>query len=77
MMHIMNNLPSVYDGLIKNLKDWFDSPLDPLTMSVLRDNISEKFEKIKRRKGFKDDKSVSEDEEEITIFANTFKGSSC
>ena len=36
MMHIMNNLPSAYDGLIENLEDKLDSTFDPLTMGVLR-----------------------------------------
>ena len=45
MMHIMNNLPSAYDGLMENLEDKLDSALDPLTISVLRDKISEKYER--------------------------------
>ena len=53
IMHIMNNLPSAYDSLIKNLDDELDSTLEPLTMGVLRDILSEKYEKIMQRKGFK------------------------
>ena len=49
MMHIMNNLSSAYDGLIETLEDRLDSTLDTLTMGVLRDKISEKYEKVKRR----------------------------
>ena len=74
MMHIMNNLPSAYDGLIENLEDRLDSTLDPLTISVLRDKVSEKYEKIKRRRGIKDEVSDSEDEEEKALFAKQFKG---
>ena len=55
VIHIMNNLPSAYGGLIDNFKDKLDATLDPLTLSVLRDKISEKYEKIKRRKGIKED----------------------
>ncbi len=40
---------------------------------MLQDKIPEKFENIKRRKGLKDDNSVSEDEEERALFAKTFK----
>ena len=74
MMHIMNNLPSAYDGLIENLEDMLDSTSDPLPMSILRDKVSEKYEKIKRRKGIKDEASDSEDEEERALFAKRFKG---
>ena len=74
MMHIMNNLPSAYDGLMENLEDKLDSALDPLTISVLRDKISEKYERIKRRHGVRDYESDSEDEEERALFAKTFKG---
>ena len=51
IMHIMNYLPSVYNGLMENLEDKLDSALDPLTISVLSDKISEKYERIKRRHG--------------------------
>ena len=54
MMHIMNNLPSAYDGLMENLEDKLDSALDPLTMGVLRNKISEKYERIKRIHGVRD-----------------------
>ena len=65
MMHIMNN---------ENMEDKLNATLDPLTMSQLRDKISEKYEKIKRRKGYKADNSGSDDEEERALFAKTFKG---
>ena len=74
MMHIMNNLSSVYDGPVENMEDKLDATLDPLTMSQLRDKISEKSEKIKRRKRYTVDISGSEDEEERALFAKTFKG---
>ena len=74
MIHIMNNLPSAYNGLIENLEDKLDSALDPLTISVLRDKISEKYERIKRRHGVRDYDSDSEDEDEKALFAKTFKG---
>ena len=72
MMHIMNNLPSAYDGLMENLEDKLDSALDPLTISILRDKISEKYERIKRRYGVRDYDLDSEDEK--ALFAKTFKG---
>ena len=77
MMNIIINLPSVYDGLIENLEDRLDSTLDPLTMSMLRDKISEKYKKIKRRRGIREDNCVSEDEEERALFAKTFKKRCC
>ena len=73
MMHIMNNLPSAYDGLMENLEDKLDSALDPLTISALRDKISEKFERIKRRHGVRNYDSDSEDEDEKALSAKTFK----
>ena len=41
MLHIMNNLPSAYDGLIENLEDKLDATLDPLTLSVNNDDEEE------------------------------------
>ena len=75
MMHIMNNLPSSYDSLIENLEDRLDSIVDPLTISMLRDKLSEKYKKIKKRKGIKAyDSDDSDDDEEKALFAKTFKG---
>ena len=61
---------------MENLEDKLDSALDPLTVSVLRDKISEKFERIKRRHGVRDYDldSEDEDEDEKALFAKTFKG---
>ena len=61
MMHSMNNLPSAYNGLMENLEDKLDSALDPVTISVLRDKISKKYERIKRRHGVRYYDSDSED----------------
>ena len=74
MMHIMNNLPSAYDDLIENLEDRLDSTFALLTISVITNKFSEKYEKIKRRNDFKTDESDSEEEEEKAMFAKTFKG---
>ena len=53
----MNNLPSTYGNLIKKLEDRLDHTTDPLTMSVLRDEQFEKYEKIRKRRGCKSNKS--------------------
>ncbi len=74
MMHIMNNLPSAYDGLMENLEDELDCTIEPLTLSVLRENISEKYERIKRRQGHEEDNSSSDKNEDRAMFAKTFKG---
>ena len=75
MMHIMNHLPSSYDSLIKNLEDRLDSIVDPLTIGMLRDKLSEKFEKIRKRQGIKDNESDdSNEDDERALFAKTFKG---
>ena len=51
MMHIMNNLPSAYDGLMENLEDKLDCAIEPLTLSVLRDKISEKMRRSREGEG--------------------------
>ena len=51
IMHIMNSLPSIYESLIENEEDRLDNIMDPLTMSILRDKLSEKYEKLERGKG--------------------------
>ena len=48
MMHIINHLPSSYDSLIENLEDRLDSIVDQLTVGMLRDKLSEKYEKYKK-----------------------------
>ena len=70
----MINLPSAYDGLMEILEEKLDSALDLLTISVLRDKISEKFERIKRRHCVRDYDLDSEDEDEKALYAKTFKG---
>ena len=78
MMHIINNLPRRYDNLIENPEDRLDSIVDPLTISMLRDKLSKKYEKIKKRKGVKHNKSDDSDEDgERSLFAKTFKGRCC
>ena len=73
MMHIMNHLPSSYDSLIENLEDRLDSIVDPLTIGMLRDNLSEKYEKIRKRQGIKDNESDdSNEDKERALFAKTF-----
>ena len=53
----MNNLPSTHDSLIENLEEILNHTTDPLTMSVLSDELFEKYEKIRKRRGFKSNKS--------------------
>ena len=78
MMHIMNHLPSSYDSLIENLEDRLDSIGDPLTIGMLRDKLSKKYEKIKKSEGIKDNESDDSDEdEERALFAKTFKRRCC
>ena len=78
VIHIMNHLPSSYDSLIENLEDRLDSIVDPLTTGMLRDKLLEKYEKIKKRQGIKDNESDDSDEDkERALFAKTFKGRCC
>ena len=75
MMHIMNNLLSSYDSLIKNLEDRLDSVVDLLATGMNRDKLSEKYEKTKKRKGYKNYESDETNEDkERALFAKTFKG---
>ncbi len=43
-------------------------------MSVLMDKISEKYVKIRRRRGIRENNSGSENEEERAFFTKAFKG---
>ena len=65
---------SSYVDLLENLEDKVDTALDTLTMSVLRNKISEKYERIKRRREAKEYNADSENKDETVLFANTFKG---
>ena len=70
----MKYLTSSYVDLLENLEDKVDTALDTLTMSVLRDKKSEKYERIKRRRGAKEFNSDIENEDERALFTKTFKG---
>ncbi len=51
IMHIMNNLPSAYDGLMENLEDKLDCAIESLILSILRDKISENMRRSREGKG--------------------------
>ena len=57
MIYIMNNLLNANDSLIEKLEDRLDNTMDPLTMSVQRDKLSGKYEKIRKVKWFNVDLS--------------------
>ena len=69
MMHnIMINTPNTYDNLNDRLDDSLGTTNDPLTLETLIEKLSEKYEKMKARKGFKSEESDS-DQEENALFA--------
>ena len=74
MIHIMNNLPPAYDNLIDSLEDKLGAKNDPLTLEILREKLSEKYEKIKMRKRFKDEDLDSDEDEKALIAGGKFKG---
>ena len=74
MMHVLNNMPSSYDNIIDTLEDCLDSTTDPLTIENLREKLSEKYEKIKAKKKFRQDDSDSEEEERGLFAGSKFKG---
>ena len=74
MMHVLNNMPSAYDNLIDTLEDRLDSATDPLTIENLREKLSEKYEKIKAKKKFRQEDSDSEEEERALFAGGKFKG---
>ena len=73
MMHVLNNLPSAYDNLVDGLEDKLGATNEPLTLEGLREKLSEKYEKIRARKKFRDD-SDSEGEERALFAGGKFKG---
>ena len=74
MMHVLNNMPSAYENLIDTLEDRLDSATDPLTIENLREKLSEKYEKIKAKKKFRQEDSDSEEEERALFDGSKFKG---
>ena len=74
MMHVLNNLPSTYNNLVDGLEDKLGAKNDPLTLEGLREKLSEKYEKIRARKKFRDDNSDSEGEERALFAGGKFKG---
>ena len=71
ILHILNNLPSEYDNVVENLEERVDSVINPLGIEDVRQKLSEKFEKMKIRKKFKND---SDDEDEQALYTTKFKG---
>ena len=71
ILHILNNLPSDYDNVVENLEERVDSVTNPLGLEDVRQKLSEKYEKMRLRKKFKDE---SDDDEEQALFATKFKG---
>ena len=71
ILHILNNLPSDYNNGVENLEERVDSVINPLGLEDVRQKLSEKYEKMRLRKRFKDD---SNDEDEQALFATKFKG---
>ena len=74
MIHIMNNLPSAYDNLIDSLEDKLGASTNPLTLESLREKLSEKYEKIKMRKRFKNEESDSDEDQKALFAGGKFKG---
>ena len=71
ILHILNNLPSEYDNVVENLEERVDSVLNPLGIEDVRQKLSEKYEKMRLRRKFRED---SDDEEERALFVAKFKG---
>ena len=71
ILHILNNLPSEYDNVVENLEERVDSVLNPLGIEDIRQKLSEKYEKMRLRRKFKED---SDDEDERALFVAKFKG---
>ena len=71
ILHILNNLPNEYDNVVENLEERVDSVLNPLGIEDVRQKLSEKYEKMRLRKKFKEE---SDDDDERAMFAAKFKG---
>ena len=71
ILHILNNLPNEYDNVVENLEERVDSVLNPLGIEDVCQKLSEKYEKMRLRKKFKED---SDDDDERAMFAAKFKG---
>ena len=69
MMHVLNNVSSMYDNVVENMEDKLDATIDPLTLETLREKLSENFETIKRRRKF------NNEEEDRTTRITTTKSS--
>ena len=50
IMHILNNITSAYDSIVKNLENRLDVTTNPLTLEILRDKLPEKHEKLRRER---------------------------
>ncbi len=56
----MINTPNTDDNLNDRLDDSLGTTNDPLTLETLIEKLSEKYEKMKARKGFKSEESDSD-----------------
>ena len=70
MIHILNNLPSVYEVSQAKLEDRLNDEIDPLTIEEIRTELNLKYQRMHLKKVVDDD---SEDEE-TALFGGGFKG---
>ena len=57
MIHILNNLPVEYENTVEVMERRLDDTMDPLTIDIIRDELSLKYEKIKRTLGIDEESS--------------------
>ena len=72
MIHILNNLPQEYDQVVDSLEDRIDAKLDPLTLEILREKLSSKYEKL--QDAHKEKYDEREDEDAALAGFGNFKG---
>ena len=73
MIHILNNLPVEYENTVEVMERRLDDTMDPLTIDIIRDELSLKYEKIKRTLGI-DEESLEKDETAFVSGYAKFKG---
>ena len=64
----------MYDNLIDGLQDKLGAANYTLTLEILREKLSEKYEKIKLQKKFKEEDIDSEEDKKTLFTGSKFKG---
>ena len=74
MIHILNNLPVEYENTVEVMERLLDDDVNPLTIELLREELSLKYEKVRRSLGVPEDGEDDDVDTALVSGYGQFKG---